>query len=106
VEKPGYDNLTVPDYKIDGVREAPEQATSEFIINFLVKEGVTGNITDTRIKHPKKLFAKSRRFHFIPQITVDRIIFDFREKAKGVYHFLFSILTLRSSRDRRVPGAD
>lgn len=77
MEKASYDNLIVVDYEIDGVRKASEQATSEFVMNFLVKEGVVGNIAGTRIKHPKKLFAKSRRFRFIPRIAADSIIFDF-----------------------------
>ena len=66
MEKASYDNLIVVDYEIDCVREAPEQATSEFVVNFLVNEGVSGNIPDTGIKHSKKLFAKSWRFRFIP----------------------------------------
>jgi hypothetical protein len=66
MEKASYDNLIVVDYEIDCVREAPEQATSEFVVNFLVNEGISGNIPDTGIKHSKKLFAKSRRFRFIP----------------------------------------
>jgi hypothetical protein len=66
VEEASYDNLIVVDYEIDCVRESPEQATSEFAVNFLVNEGVSGNIPDTGIKHSKKLFAKSRRFRFIP----------------------------------------
>jgi hypothetical protein len=66
VKKASYNNLVVIDYEIDCVREAPEQATSEFVVNFLVKEGVPGNISDTGVKHSKKLFAKSRRFRFIP----------------------------------------
>ena len=106
MEKAGYDNLIVVDYEIDCVRESPEQATSEFVVNFLVNVGVSGNIRDTGIKHSKKLFTKSRRFQFIPRISVGSIIFDFWQKAKGVCHFLFSTLALRSSRDRRVPGAD
>jgi len=78
VEKAGYDNLIVVDYEIDCVRKSPEQATSKSVVNFLVKEGVVGNITGTGIKHPQKLFAKSRRFRFIPRIAADSIIFDFR----------------------------
>jgi hypothetical protein len=66
VEKAGYNNLIVVDYEIDCVWEAPEQATSEFAVNFPVKERVPGNISGTGIKHPKKLFTKSRRFRFIP----------------------------------------
>ena len=78
MEKASYNNLIVADCEIDGVRKAPEQASSEFVMNILVKEGVMGNIAGTCIKHPKKLFAKSRRFRFIPRIATDCIIFDFR----------------------------
>jgi len=78
VEKACYDNPIVVDYEIDSVRKSPEQATSKSVVNFLVKEGVVGNITDTGIKHPKKLFAKSRRFRLVPRIAADSIIFDFR----------------------------
>jgi hypothetical protein len=66
VEEAGYDNLIVVDYEIDCVRKAPEQATSEFVMNFVVHERVSGNIPDAGIKHSKKLFAKSPRFPFIP----------------------------------------
>lgn len=106
VKEASYDNLLVVDCEIDGVRETTEQATPEFIVNFRIKEGVSGNITGTGVKHPKKLFAKPRRFRFVPRIAAYSIIFDFRQKAKSVGHFRFSILVLRSSRDRRVPGAD
>jgi len=66
MEKASYNNLIVIDYEIDCVREAPEQATSEFSVNFLVKEGVPRNISGTGIKHSKELIAKSRRFRFVP----------------------------------------
>ena len=66
VEEACNDNLLVVDCEIDGVRETTEQATSEFIVNFRIKKGVSGNITGTGIKHPKKLFAKPRRFRFVP----------------------------------------
>ena len=92
MEEASNDNLLVVDCEIDGVRETTEQATPEFIVNFLIKEGVSGNITGTGIKHPKKLFAKARRFRFIPRIAADGIILDFRQKTKSVCHFLFSIL--------------
>jgi len=78
VEETSNDNLLVVDYEIDTVRETTEQATPEFIVNFRIKEGIPGNITGTGIKHPKKLFAKARRFRFIPRIAADNIIFDFR----------------------------
>jgi hypothetical protein len=66
VEEASNYNLLIVNYKIDGVRKTTEQATPEFIVNFRIKEGVPGNITGTGIKHPKKLFAKARRFRFIP----------------------------------------
>ena len=78
MEEAGNDDLLVVDHEIDGVRETTEQATPEFIVNFRIKEGVPGNITGTGIKHPKKVFAKARRFRFIPRIAADSIIFDFR----------------------------
>ena len=78
MEEASNDNLLDFDCEIDGVRETTEQATPEFIVNFRIKEGVSGNITRTGIKHPKKLFAKPRRFRFVPRIAADSIIFDFR----------------------------
>ncbi len=47
-------------------------------MDFLIEEGVTGNIGGAGIKHPKKFIAKPRRFRFIPRIAADSIIFDFR----------------------------
>jgi hypothetical protein len=78
VEEAGNDNLLVIDYEIDRVRKTAEQTTSEFIVDFRVQEGVSGNITGAGIKHPQKLFAKARRFCFIPRIAVNSVILDFR----------------------------
>jgi hypothetical protein len=39
MEKAGNNDLIVVDHEIDGVREAPEQAAPEFIVNFRIKEG-------------------------------------------------------------------
>ena len=61
-------------------------------MHLLIEKGVTRYIDGAGIKHTKKFFAKSRRFCFIPGIAADSIIFDFRQKMKGVCHFLFSIL--------------
>src|SRR3989338_8051332 len=74
--------------------------------NFSVKQRVPWNITGVGIKHPKKFFTKPMRFRIIPDIPTDGIIFDFGKKAQGIRHFLFSILVLSSSRDKRDPGAD
>jgi hypothetical protein len=93
VEKTGHKNLIVVDCEIDGVRKAPEQATSEFVMNILVKEGVMGNIAGTGIKHPKKLFAKSRRFRFIPRIApiASSSTSGRKRRVYVIFFFLFSL---------------
>jgi hypothetical protein len=78
MEEASNDDLLVVDCEIDGVWETTEQATPEFIVNFRIKERVSGDITGAGIKHSKKLFAKPRRFRFVPRVAADSIIFDFR----------------------------
>jgi hypothetical protein len=61
-----HDDLIVVHYEIDGVGESSEQTTSEFIMHFLIKEGITENIAGAGVKHAKKFISESRRFRFIP----------------------------------------
>ena len=52
VEETCNDNLIGVDCEIEGVGETTEQAPSEFVVNFRIKEGIPDNIAETGIKHP------------------------------------------------------
>jgi hypothetical protein len=106
MKQASHNDLIIFYHEVDSVGESSEQAPPEFVVNFSRKEGMMRDITSAGIEHPKEFIAKSRRLRFVPGKAADSIIFDFRQKTKSTGHLLFSILTRRSSRERRAPGAD
>ena len=78
MKQAGHDDLVIFYHEVDRVRESSEQAPPEFIVNFLIKEGMARDITGAGIEHSKEFIAKSRGLRFVPGIAADSIIFDFR----------------------------
>ncbi len=78
MKQSGYDDLIIIYREVDRVGESSEQTPPEFVVNFLIKERMSGNIAGTGIEHPKEFIAKSRRFHFVPGKAAYGVIFDFR----------------------------
>ena len=101
-----YNNLFVFYPEVKSVWKSPEQTATEFSINFWITQWISRNLTSVGVKHPKEFLTEPRWLCFIPYITSDNIFFDFRKKTYSVCHFLFSILALSSSRDKRLPGSD
>ncbi len=78
MKQAGHNDSIFYYHEVDSVRESSEQAPPEFIVNFLIKEGVTRDISGAGIEHPKEFIAKSRGLRFVPGKAADDIIFDFR----------------------------
>ncbi len=78
MKQAGHNDLIVFYHEVDSVRESSEQTPPEFIVNFLIKEGMARDITGAGVEHPKEFIAKSRRLRFVPGKAADSIIFDFR----------------------------
>ncbi len=106
MKEPEYNNLLVFYRKIDSVWKSPEQTAPKVLINFRVKQGIPRNLICTGIEHTKEIFTETSGFCFIPHITVDYILFNFRNEPQGVCHFLDSIFVRSSSRDKSAPGLD
>ena len=106
MKEPEYNNLLVFYRKIDSVWKSPEQTALKVLINFRVKQGIPRNLICTGIEHTKEIFTETSGFCFIPHITVDYILFNFRNELQGVCHFLDSIFVRSSSRDKSAPGLD
>lgn len=106
MKEPEYNNLLVFYHKIASVWKSPEQTTPKILINLWVKQGIPWNFIYTGIEHTKEIFTETSGFCFIPHITVDYVLFNFRNELQGVCHFLDSIFVRSSSRDKSVPRLD
>ena len=78
MKQPGYNDVVIVYREVDRVGKSSEQATSEFIVNSLIKERMARDITCAGIEHPKEFVTKTRGFCFVPGKAADCIIFDFR----------------------------
>ena len=78
MKQPGHNDVVIVYHEVDRVGKSSEQATSEFIMNFLIKEGMMRDITSASIEHTKEFVTKTRCFRFVPGKAADCIIFDFR----------------------------
>jgi len=60
MKQAGYDDLVIYYSEVDSVRESSYQTSPEFFVYFLIKEGISGNITGAGVEHAKKIISESR----------------------------------------------
>jgi hypothetical protein len=62
MKQAGYDDLVIFYNEVDSVREPSDQTAPEFVVDFLIKERITGNVTGAGIEHTKKFMPNPDDF--------------------------------------------
>jgi hypothetical protein len=81
MEKPEHHNIIVFYPEVNGVRESPQQAATDFMVSFWRNQWISQNLMGTGIERTQEFITKSRGLLFVPCITGKSIVLHFGEEA-------------------------